>query len=38
MGVLLAAGLDGIENDLRLPPPTEEDPASLAPEIVQGRG
>jgi glutamine synthetase len=38
MGAVLSAGLDGIENDLRLPPPTEEDPTSLPPEVVRERG
>ena len=38
VGGMLTAGLDGIEQGLRLPPSTEEDPASLAPEILEERG
>jgi glutamine synthetase len=38
VGGMLAAGLDGIEQELRLPPSTEEDPTSLAPEILEERG
>jgi glutamine synthetase len=37
MGAVLGAGLDGIERDLRLPPPTDEDPASLPPEVMADR-
>ena len=33
VGGMLAAGLDGIEHALRLPPSTEEDPTSLAPDV-----
>jgi glutamine synthetase len=38
MGAVLAAGLDGIERGLRLPPPTEEDPSSLPPDVMATRG
>jgi glutamine synthetase len=38
MGAALAAGLDGMERDLRLPPPTEEDPSSLPEDVVDARG
>jgi glutamine synthetase len=38
MGAILSAGLDGIEKDLRLPPPTEEDPTSLPTEVARARG
>jgi glutamine synthetase len=38
VGGMLAAGLDGIEQGLRLPPSTEEDPTSLAPEVLEERG
>jgi len=37
MGAVLAAGLDGIERGLRLPPATEEDPASLPPDVMKER-
>ena len=38
IGSVLAAGLDGIERDLRLPPPTEEDPTSLPADVRRDRG
>jgi glutamine synthetase len=38
MGGMLAAGLDGIEQGLRLPPPTEEDPTMLADDVAKARG
>jgi glutamine synthetase len=38
VGAMLAAGLDGIGRDLRLSTPTEEDPASLSPEVMRERG
>jgi len=37
VGGMLAAGLDGIEHALRLPPSTEEDPTSLAPDVLKER-
>jgi glutamine synthetase len=37
VGGMLAAGLDGIEHALRLPPTTEEDPTSLAPDVLEER-
>jgi glutamine synthetase len=38
MGVLLGAALDGMERTLSLPPPTEEDPSTLPPDIARERG
>lgn len=38
MGTTLAAGLAGIEEGLRLPPPTVEDPSELPPEERERRG
>jgi glutamine synthetase len=38
MGALLGAAIDGIERDLGLPLPTEEDPASLPPDVAKDRG
>ncbi len=38
MGGMLAAGLDGIDRELRLPPSTEEDPASLPDGVREERG
>ncbi len=38
MGATLAAGLDGIDRGLRLPPATEEDPTELPDDVAQERG
>jgi glutamine synthetase len=38
VGAMLAAGLDGLDRSLRLPPPTQEDPASLPDDVLQQRG
>lgn len=38
VGAMLAAGLDGIERGLRLPPSTEEDPTSLPEDVREARG
>ncbi len=38
MGGMLAAGLDGIDRELRLPPSTEEDPALLPDDVRKERG
>ena len=37
VGAMLAAGMDGLQRRLRLPPSTEEDPTLLSPEIVEAR-
>ena len=38
LGSVVAAGLDGLERDLRLPEPTTEDPASLSAAVRRRRG
>ena len=38
VGAMLAAGMDGLQRELRLPPSTEEDPTLLSPEILEARG
>ena len=38
LGSVVAAGLDGLEGDLRLPEPTTEDPASLSAAVRRRRG
>ena len=38
LGAVVAAGLDGLERDLRLPEPTTEDPASLSAAERRRRG
>ena len=38
LGAIVAAGLDGLERDLRLPEPTTEDPASLSAAERRRRG
>ena len=38
VGGLIAAGLDGLERGLTLPPPVEVDPATIAPDECRRRG
>jgi glutamine synthetase len=38
IGGMLAAGLDGLGRELRLPPSTEEDPTTLSREVLAERG
>jgi glutamine synthetase len=38
LGGLIAAGLDGLERGLTLPPPVEVDPATIAPDERRRRG
>ena len=37
LGSVIAAGIDGLERDARLPEPTTEDPSALPPDVRERR-